>query len=350
MTGAEPMPAQILNQRLSILQAQMSMWRQPKFRAMQIWEWLYVHLAGRFDEMNNLPKSLRAQLSRVYEIDPLVPIDEQLSRDRLTRKILFRLADGETIESVLMAYERRNTVCVSTQVGCPVGCAFCATGQGGFSRNLSAAEIIAQPLYFARQLRDQEQTLTHIVVMGMGEPLLNYDALWQAVETWNDHRGFNLGARKITVSTAGYVPGIERLGGEKLQVGLAVSLHAPNDALRDQLVPLNKTFPLARLLASCQAYIEQTGRRVTIEYALIDGVNDSMSQARHLAALLSRLMCHVNLIPLYASPGCDYRPSSTAQVQIFRRTLEQNGIPVTVRLRRGADIQAGCGQLRQKRP
>jgi 23S rRNA (adenine2503-C2)-methyltransferase len=278
----------------------------------------------------------------------LTAIDSQVSGDRLTTKALFGLADGETIESVLMKYDRRNTVCVSTQVGCPIGCAFCATGQGGFTRDLSAGEIIAQPLAFARQLREKKQSVTNIVLMGMGEPLLNYEAMWQAVETWNDHQGFNVGARKITISTAGYIPGIEQLARENLQVGLALSLHAPNDALRDQLVPINRRYPLADLLRACRAYIEHTGRRITIEYALIDGVNDSREQAQHTAMLLKRLMCHVNLIPLNSSPGSTYGPSPVERVQVFQRVLQESGIEVTVRLRRGIDIQAGCGQLRQR--
>ncbi len=326
----------------------MALWQQPKFRAGQIWQWLYVHLVSGWDEMSNLPKTLREQLARVYLLDPLTLIDGQVSADAQTEKTLFRLVDGATIESVLMRYEERNTVCVSTQVGCAVGCAFCATGQSGFERNLTTGEIVAQPLYFARALRAQAQAVSHIVVMGMGEPLINYDATWQAVETWNDERGFNLGARRITLSTAGYIPGIERLAGESLQVGLAVSLHAPTDALRSDLVPLNKTCPLADLLRACQAYVAQTGRRITFEYALIDGINDSPAQARHLAALLKRLVCHVNLIPLNPSPGSDLRPSPAGRVDAFLRILQENGIAATVRLRRGIDIQAGCGQLRQQ--
>jgi 23S rRNA (adenine2503-C2)-methyltransferase len=340
--------ANVMDLSKDALQIQLAMWKQPKFRAEQIWEWLYVHLATGFDEMTNLPKTLRRQFASVYAVEPLAPTDSQVSGDGFTTKTLFRLHDGETIESVLMAYDRRNTVCVSTQVGCPIGCTFCATGQSGFRRNLSAGEIIAQPIYYGRQLRKLDQSVTNIVLMGMGEPLINYDAMWQAVETWNDHQGFNVGARKITISTAGYVPGIERLAQESLQVGLAISLHAPNDALRDQLVPLNQSYPLAELLRACRAYIEHTGRRITVEYALIDGVNDSRGQAQHTATLLKRLMCHVNLIPLNPSPGSTYRPSHPETVRVFQRILQEAGLEVTVRLRRGIDIQAGCGQLRQR--
>jgi 23S rRNA (adenine2503-C2)-methyltransferase len=298
--------------------------------------------------MTTLPRSLRARLGALYRLLPFAPVHESTSQDGLSRKVLVRLGDGETIESVLMAYDRRQTVCVSSQVGCPVGCAFCATGQSGFTRHLDVAEIVAQPLYFARQLQAQQQSVTNVVIMGMGEPLLNYDAVWQAIEVWNDHQGMNLGARKITVSTAGYVPGIERMATERLQVGLAVSLHAADDALRDQLVPLNRTYPLAEVLAVCREYVAVTRRRVTIEYALIRGVNDSVRQAQQLAQLLAGLMCHVNLIPLNPTAEQTYHPPSKAQVDAFHKALLDREISATVRLRRGADIQAGCGQLRQR--
>ena len=339
------------------LQAQMAAWNEPRFRAEQIWKWLYGHLVDDYSQMSNLPLSLRQRLERLYRLSPLTPIDEQISTDQLTRKTLFRLADGETIESVLMEYDQRQTVCVSSQVGCQLACSFCATGQSGFVRNLQPAEIIAQPLYYARLLARQvgptpppaNKTLSNVVIMGMGEPLLNYDAVWQAIETWNDHRGLNLGARKITLSTAGYVPGIIRLAAESLQVGLAVSLHAADDALRDQLVPLNRRYPLSELLSACRDYVSQTGRRVTFEYALIEGVNDSVSQARQLARLLKGLLCHVNLIPLNLTAGCTYQPSPPEKVRAFQHALADLQIATTVRLRRGLDVQAGCGQLRQQR-
>ena len=270
------------------LQAQLAMWQEPTYRADQIWGWLYKRVAADFKEMSNLPLSLRQRLDQFYRVTPLTPVDEQLSRDKLTRKVLFRLPDGETIESVLMMYDRRYTVCVSSQVGCPVGCTFCATGRCGFARDLTVAEIVAQPLYFERQLRERELSITNVVLMGMGEPLLNYDAVWEAIERWNDHQGFDLGARKITISTVGHVPGIHRMAQEDLQVGLAVSLHAANDVLRDQLVPLNRTYPLSELIEACRTYVERTGRRLTIEYALIDEVNDAQSQAKELADLRER--------------------------------------------------------------
>jgi 23S rRNA (adenine2503-C2)-methyltransferase len=331
----------------------MAVWGEPAFRTKQLWQWLYVHLASEFNQMTNLPKTLRERLSRLYRLDTLVPTDEQRSEDGFTHKVLFRLHDGACVESVLMAYDQRWTACVSSQVGCPIGCAFCATGQSGFVRDLEAGEIVEQALYFARQLKHSRQqvsrALTNIVLMGMGEPLLNYDACWQAIEIWNDHGGFDIGARRITISTAGVVPGILRLAGERLQVGLAVSLHAADDELRDTLVPLNRRYPLRDLMAACAEYVAQTGRRITVEYALIEGVNDTVAQAQQLARLLQGLHCHVNLIPLNPTPGTDHQPSSQQRVRAFQKALTERRAAVTVRLRRGVDIQAGCGQLRQRR-
>ena len=351
MSGQSQSPgpkASILDLSWPALQAQMAIWREPGFRAKQIWDWIYRQAVDDFGEMTNLSKTLRARLSKVYQISPLEALDERVSADLLTRKTLLGMADGATIESVLMAYDRRQTVCVSSQVGCPVGCAFCATGQGGFVRNLSAGEIVAQVLHFERQLREQGQSVTHVVVMGMGEPLINYDAVWQAVETWNDERGLKIGARRITISTAGYVPGIQQLAQESLQVGLAVSLHAAGDELRDTLVPLNRTYPLTELLDACAEYIALTNRRITVEYALIDGVNDAVGQAHQLADLLEGMLCHVNLIPLNPTEGSAYQPSPSEQVHTFHRALLDRHIQTTVRLRRGIDIQAGCGQLWQR--
>jgi 23S rRNA (adenine2503-C2)-methyltransferase len=348
MNGKVVPAADILDLSLPELQAQLALWQEPSYRADQIWGWLYKRLAAGFDEMSNLPLRLRERLSCLYRISPLTPVDQQLSRDRLTRKVLFRLPDGETIESVLMMYDRRYTVCVSSQVGCPVGCPFCATGQCGYARDLSVAEMVAQPLFFERQLCARELSVTNVVFMGMGEPLLNYDAVWQAIERWNDHNGFNLGARKITLSTAGFVPGIRQMAEEDLQVGLAVSLHAANDELRNRLVPFNRSYDLSALMHACRDYVELTRRRITIEYALIDEVNDSADQARELANLLSGIMCHVNLIPLNPSMDGAYQPSPLNRVLEFENVLKGRQIPTTVRLRRGVDIEAGCGQLRQR--
>ncbi len=341
----------------------LSGWGEPRFRADQVWRWLYRSLAGDLRAMGNLPSELRERLAAETELAVLFPLAEQVSASGQTRKALFRLGDGNTLESVLMQYHNRRTACISTQVGCAMGCTFCATGQGGLARNLSAGEIVAQVLTLARAVRQEElervemlgqrgQTPEHpvsnVVLMGMGEPLANYRATWQAIETLTDPRGYGLGARRITLSTVGLVPGIRRLAEERLAVNLAVSLHAPSDELRDQLVAINRRYPLSELMAAVRSYVEHTRRRVTVEYALIASVNDAPQQARQLAGLLSGLLCHVNLIPLNPTPGSDLRPSSRDQADTFRDTLEGAGIPATVRMRRGIDIEAGCGQLRQR--
>jgi len=321
---------------------------EPSFRARQLYEWIYRALVPDFAAMTNLPLALRQKLADLAVIRSLSPLDAVTSAEGLTTKVLLQLGDGETIESVLMRYEGRQSVCISSQVGCALNCPFCATGQGGFKRNLSPGEIVEQVLYFARQLREQELSVSNVVLMGMGEPLANYEATWKAIRTLNDGRGFKLGARRFTLSTAGMVPGIQRMAQEELEVGLAVSLHAPNDALRNRLVPLNKRYPLAEVIAACREYVERSGRRVSFEYALIQGVNDDPQQARELGLLLRGLLCHINLIPLNPTAKCDYRPSTRDRIMAFRRELNGTGIPNTVRLGRGIDIQAGCGQLRSR--
>ena len=350
--------ANLMDLSPAALHAQMAVWGEKKFRAQQLWQWMYVHLAAEYDQMTNLPQALRARLATLYRLRTLAPVDELRSADGFTTKLLFELHDGARIESVGMAYDDRHTVCVSTQVGCAVGCSFCTTGQGGFVRNLETAEIVEQALHFARFLRPEGRSVSNIVLMGMGEPLFNYERVWQAIEIWNDHRGFNLGARRITLSTAGVVPGILRLAEQESQVGLAVSLHAAEDELRDQLVPLNKRYPLAELMDACHEYVARTRRRITIEYALIDGVNDAPRQAHQLVRLLHGLNAHVNLIPLNAPAGAQagpddeieggFRAPPRERVRAFQRVLTDQGLPTTVRLRRGIDIQAGCGQLRQR--
>jgi 23S rRNA (adenine2503-C2)-methyltransferase len=321
---------------------------QPAYRGDQVWNWLYVSLVAGVDAMTTLPAGLRAALSERYLFPALRPVAESSSADRRTRKVLFELADGETIESVLMRYEKRDAVCVSTQVGCAVGCSFCATGQSGFRRNLSAGEIVEQVLFFARDLAAERARLSNLVFMGMGEPLLNYDATWHAIAALNDARGFNLGARHMTLSTSGVVPGIDRMSSEPLQVGLSVSLHAPDDPLRDRLVPINRRYPLDALLSACRRYIMRTNRRVTFEYALMDDINDSPEQAEAVARLLTGMLCHVNLIPANCTADDSLRPSPRERVDAFAAVLDGRRIPVTVRLARGADIQAGCGQLRSR--
>ena len=338
-------------------------WGEPRFRVDQVWGWLYRSLVSDFEEMANLPKALRARLAAEADLGLLSVLSEQESPSGQTRKVLYRLRDGHTIESVLMHYYDRRTACISSQVGCGMGCTFCATGQGGLVRNLSAGEIVAQVIHLAREIREAqieraeergsraqlpEHPVTHVVLMGMGEPLANYAATWQAIETLTDERGYHLGARRITLSTVGLVPGIRRLADEGLPINLAVSLHAPDDELRDQLVPVNRRYPLGELMAAVREYAEETNRRVTFEYALISGVNDAVQNAQQLAALLHGLPCHVNLIPLNPTPGTDLHPSPREQVNAFQSALAGAGIPTTVRLRRGISIEAGCGQLRQR--
>jgi 23S rRNA (adenine2503-C2)-methyltransferase len=337
-------------------------WGEPRFRVDQVWVWLYKSLVGDLEGMANVPKALRARLASEADLRLLTILSERESASGQTRKVLYRLRDGNTIESVLMRYQDRQTACISSQVGCGMGCMFCATGQGGLARNLSSGEIVAQVIHLAREVREAqieragdrggrtqipEHPVTNIVLMGMGEPLANYAATWQAIETLTDERGYKLGARHITLSTVGLVPGIRRLTEEELPINLAVSLHASDDELRNQLVPVNLHYPLADLMAAVRDYVQKTGRRVTIEYALIDGVNDTVEQARGLADLLQGLLCHVNLIPLNPTPGSDLQPSPRERVNAFRDLLERSRVPTTVRMRRGIGIEAGCGQLRQ---
>jgi 23S rRNA (adenine2503-C2)-methyltransferase len=328
------------------LVAELAQMGQPRFRADQIWRWLYGSLVESIDEMRNLPAALRAQLTARWTVGNVRPMRVLRSADGRTEKVLLELADGQTVESVSMDYEGRQTVCVSSQVGCAIRCAFCATGLGGWQRNLSAGEIVQQVLHFGRRLRAAGKAVSNVVFMGMGEPFLNYDALRQSIQTLNDARGFNLGARRMTVSTAGIVPGIRRLASEGWEIGLAVSLHAPTDALRDRLVPINQKYPLAELMRACHEYVAATHRRVTFEYALIEDVNDGPQQADELADLLWGLLCHVNIIPVNPVAELPYRPSPNDRVLTFERRLRELGVNATLRISRGADILAGCGQLR----
>jgi 23S rRNA (adenine2503-C2)-methyltransferase len=330
---------------------------QPAYRARQIWEWIYKRYAADFEQMSNLPASLRALLSEKMTLRVLTPVVEQVSQAKDTLKILFQLHDGQTIEAVLMLYDKRRTLCISSQAGCAMGCTFCATAQGGLARNLSAGEIVAQVLYFARYLAtpgalpltdvERPSTVTNIVLMGMGEPMHNYKNVWTALRRLTDPAAFGLGARNITLSTVGLVPMIDRMADEGLQIGLAVSLHAPNDELRTQLVPVNKGYPVDELLAAVERYIAKTKRRVTFEYALMRGINDSAELAHELGQKLQHLLCHVNVIPLNPIPDSKFQPSSDEDTLRFVEILRDYGISATIRLRRGIEINAGCGQLRR---
>jgi len=330
------------------LQALLEGWDEPSYRADQLWEWLYVHLVDSFDQMTNLPQALRERLAAEAVIGVPGVVDMLRSPDGRTRKDLLRLRDGEMIEAVLMRYERRRTACISTQVGCAMGCPFCATGQMGFHRDLTSGEIVAQALHFARELHAKDERLTNVVLMGMGEPLANYDASLSAIRRLIHPDGFRLGQRHITLSTVGVVSGIRRLASEELQITLAVSLHAATDEVRDRLVPVNRRYGLDVLFEACAYYVERTGRRVSFEWAMIEGVNDTPEQASLLAERLRGLLAHVNLIPL--NPSTDYsgRQTSREHIAAFARVLRQHHVSYTVRVRRGVEIQAGCGQLRQR--
>jgi 23S rRNA (adenine2503-C2)-methyltransferase len=336
------------------LQSLLESWGEPAYRARQMWEWLYVHRVDSFERMTNLPKSLRERLVREMPIGVPEVVDTVRSKDDETRKDLLQLADGETVEAVLMRYERRRTACISTQVGCAVGCPFCATGQMGLRRNLTSGEIVAQVLHFARILHVEGERLSNVVFMGMGEPLLNYDASLSAIHRITDPQGLNIGQRHITLSTAGVVPGIKELANEvghhdgPLQITLAISLHAATDPLRDQLVPMNRRYNLDALFEACHHYIRHTGRRVSFEWALIEGANDTPRQARALAARMVGMLAHVNLIPLNPTAGYDGEPTLNETLHAFTKALDRRHVPHSVRLRRGIDIQAGCGQLCQR--
>lgn len=321
----------------------------PPYRAEQLWQAVYRDLVDAYSAVTTLPVSLRSTLALEAPFPILEPLTENRSQDGKTSKTLFRLADAETVESVTMEYADRKTVCVSTQVGCPIGCAFCATGRSGYTRDLATGEIVAQVLHAARRLREGGERLSHVVYMGMGEPFLNYAATLGSIRILNDPRGFSLGARSFTVSTAGVVPGIDRLADEDLQVNLAISLHSAVDRTRAQLVPLNHRYPIASVVAACRRYIERTNRRVTFEVALIAGKNDAIEDAIGVARLLSGMLCHVNLIPCNAIEGSESRRSPHDRVTAFADVLSGAGIPVTVRRSMGADIEAGCGQLRSRR-
>ncbi len=323
----------------------MTPWGEPAYRADQIETWLYQRHVDNVVEMTNLPQALRQRLADETRLNPLTPLVSLDSADGYTRKTLFGLPDGSQIEAVLMGYDQRQTLCISTQAGCAMACPFCATGQMGFRRNLTSGEIVAQVLHFARHLDQEGKRVSNIVFMGMGEPLANYAQTWRAIRRLNDPASFNLGARHMTLSTVGLVPAIRRMSKEPEQVGLAVSLHAPTDELRNTIVPLNRRYPLAMLMHAVRDYIATTHRRVTFEYALMDRLNDSDTQADQMAELLQGMLGHVNLIPLNPTPNSPWSGSPDERVYAFRERLEAAGIPTTIRLRRGIDIAAGCGQL-----
>ncbi|NLW72107.1 MAG: 23S rRNA (adenine(2503)-C(2))-methyltransferase RlmN [Chloroflexi bacterium] len=318
---------------------------QPAFRQSQIIDGLYKKLYQDLSQFTNVPNALKDRISQDFSLQPVSEIKRLVSEDHQTEKSLLKLHDNQRIETVLMRYEKRNSLCVSTQVGCPMDCAFCATGQMGFQRNLSVGEILGQIIFFIRRLREQGEILTSIVYMGMGEPFLNYDNTIASLEGLNHPDLLNFGARRVTVSTVGIIPKIEKFTKLNSQVNLAVSLHAPTDEVRSSIVPANRLYPIKPLMNTCKRYVEHTHRRITFEYALINQVNDSLDQAKQLAMLLQGMLCHVNLIALNPSKEYSLNGTHKSKVYAFQQCLLENGIQTTVRLRRGLEINAGCGQL-----
>ena len=318
---------------------------EKKFRAAQVFEWLYIKRVKTYDEMTNIPKSLRDKLSENFLLTTLSTIVKQESVDG-TIKFLFQLQDGYSIETVLMRHEYGNSICVTTQVGCRIGCTFCASTLGGLKRHLLAGEIVEQVVKVQQILDETEERVSSIVIMGIGEPFDNYDAMMNFLKIMNHDKGLNIGARHITVSTSGIVPKIYEFADEEMQINFAVSLHAPNQEARQKLMPIARAYKLEELLEAVRYYTKKTGRRVTFEYGLMSGQNDSVEVAEELSALIKNIKCHVNLIPINYVPERDYIRTSRSKIFEFEKTLKKNGINVTIRREQGADIAAACGQLR----
>ena len=317
----------------------------PAFRAKQVWQWLQQKGVSSFDEMTNLSKQLRDSLSEQYVIKFCEVERKSVSALDGTVKYLFKLYDGQFIESVLMKYKYGYSLCVSTQVGCRMNCAFCATGVGGFMRNLSASEILSQ-IHAAQN--DMDIKVSHIVLMGMGEPMDNYENVIRFLKLVNNDDGLNIGMRNISLSTCGVIPGIKKLQDENLQLTLSVSLHAPNDTVRTKLMPVNKKYPVDELLSACREYAQSTSRRISYEYAMFGGVNDSDECAVELANKLKGTLAHINLIPANDVTESGLKSSTPERIKRFSEILEKSGRNVTVRRSLGGDIDASCGQLRSK--
>ena len=317
---------------------------QPAFRAKQVFNWLHKGVRS-YEEMTNLPKALRDTLAEKYPLHIPEVVRKQESQKDGTIKYLWKLSDGNCVETVLMRYHYGNTVCISTEVGCRMGCAFCASTLGGLVRRLEPYEMLDQVLF--TQV-DSGQPVSHIVLMGIGEPLDNFDNVLRFLELVNSPEGMNISMRHISLSTCGLVPKIDQLAEKKLQLTLSVSLHAPNDAIRDTIMPVNKAYPTEQLLAACRRYYKATNRRISFEYAMIHGVNDTEDAAKELISRLKGLPAHLNLIPLNHVEESPLKPSTRHAVMKFQKTLEDAGIPATVRRSLGGDIDASCGQLRRK--
>ncbi|CAH0346934.1 23S rRNA (adenine(2503)-C(2))-methyltransferase RlmN [Bacillus sp. CECT 9360] len=317
------------------------------FRANQIFEWLYKKRVKSFEDMSNLSKSLRDKLESGFTITTLKTLIQQTSKDG-TMKFLFELHDGSSIETVLMRHEYGNSVCVTTQVGCRIGCTFCASTLGGLKRNLEAGEIVAQVVNVQQALDETDERVSSVVIMGIGEPFDNYDEMMSFLKNINHEKGLNIGARHITVSTSGIIPKIYKFADESLQINFAVSLHAPNSELRSKLMPINRAYKLPDLIEAVKYYTDKTGRRVSFEYGLFGGENDQEEHAEQLADLIKDIKCHVNLIPVNYVPERNYVRTPREQIFEFEKTLKKRGINVTIRREQGHDIDAACGQLRAK--
>ena len=321
----------------------LSEWGEKPFRAAQIFGWLHEKRVSSYEEMTNISKALRERMEEECELTAVKEIDRLESTDG-TKKFLFELSDGQAIESVLMKYHHGNSVCISSQAGCRMGCRFCASTLGGLIRNLTASEMLEQ-IYEIERIT--EENVSNVVVMGTGEPMDNYDNLVRFVRILSAKEGKNISVRNITVSTCGIVEGMKRLAEENLPLTLALSLHAPNDEVRKQLMPVANKYKLEDVLAACDYYYEKTSRRITFEYSLVEGVNDSVECAKELSQKLKGKNCHVNLIPVNPIKERDFKKSRNAAIQNFKNTLEKNRINVTIRREMGSDINAACGQLRR---
>ncbi len=318
---------------------------EPAFRAGQIYEWMHVKLVSDYDEMTNLSKALRQRLKEEYPLTVLLKEDMQESAQDGTRKYLFRLPDGNMVESVFMRYKHGNSVCISSQVGCRMGCRFCASTIDGLVRSLTASEMLEQ-IYSV--IRDTGERVSNVVVMGIGEPMDNYDNIVRFYRLLTDEKGYNLSGRNVTISTCGIVPGIYKLADEGLSLTLALSLHAPTDEKRRTIMPIANEYSISELIEACTYYFEKTGRRITLEYSLIAGVNDSLEDAEALGRIAKKLGAHINLIPVNSVKERDYKRGTKEAIEAFKNKLEKNANNVTIRREMGQDIDGACGQLRRK--
>ena len=327
------------------LQKEIATIGEKAFRAKQIYEWLHVKLVDHFDEMTNLSKALREKLEENYEILPVVMLERQISQIDGTNKFLFRLYDGNVVESVLMKYKHGNSVCISSQVGCRMGCAFCASTIGGLVRNLSPSEMLGQ-IYQIQKISGER--VSNVVIMGTGEPMDNYDNFLKFIHLLTDENGLNISQRNVTVSTCGIVPKMKELAKEHLQITLALSLHGSSQEKRKKLMPVANKYDLSEVLDACDYYFDKTGRRITFEYSLVAGVNDQPDDIRELTTILKGRNCHLNLIPVNPIKERDFKKPDRKNALEFKNKLEKNGINVTIRRERGSDIDGACGQLRRR--